>query len=359
MVGAVPIRPTRRCVIFSTPNIRPLDEKLRLRWLREFSLHFDGSDTPSTRIFEMTRSAFSPAELLDDCANTLRDAIGFRPIRIALAATSQVPPVVTGDREHLAIVLRQLAEQAVDAIDSGEIRLEVHFDGEQLVWELSAADSSRVDPRLLSLAGRTGQKQLRSLLRIIERLHARLSIRQATGRSRHWVLHMPAQPVRPSACVTSRPHFSAASPKGDTPCDVRPRLNALVVADVPQNARLLRYLLEKEQFEVTAMSSLEGARTNVTERLRRGLSFDLILVDLPLAEAAAGTVMQTLRTAGHSGALLGLASTADADVLAMEIGDFATGLLTKPLNRSSLAESLKQSLPAYCVEETASLAAAR
>lgn len=115
----------------------------------------------------------------------------------------------------------------------------------------------------------------------------------------------------------------------------------LVVEDNPDNMKLVTWILEDENYEVTGVTCAEDCLDRLT-----GEEFDVVLMDISLPGIDGKEATRRLRAQARFRSLPIIAITAhavhgeDADILAAGVTD----LITKPLDEDVLLTRLRQLL---------------
>ncbi|NJD05557.1 MAG: response regulator [Methylococcaceae bacterium] len=219
---------------------------------------------------QLNLAPFDVTALLHDVCDLMRGRAEAKGLRLQLAPMPPLPRQILGDVAKLRQVLTNLVGNAIKFTEQGSVTLRCRIDPKQaplrLVIEvtdtgigIAAEDRSSIFDAFIQV-GKAGGHQGTGLGLAISRqfvqlMGGTLTVESATGRGSTFRIELPAQPAVEefAAAVPPEPGTVQGLEPG------QPEYRILIVEDRPENALLLKQLLERAGFRVkVAVNGLEG-----------------------------------------------------------------------------------------------------
>ena len=217
---------------------------------------------------ELDSAPFDLAGLLHDVTDMMRGRAEEKGLHLLLEESSPLPRLIEGDDAKLRQVLTNLLGNAIKFTERGGVTLSSHFlpqqDPPSLEIEvadtgigIAAEDQSRIFDAFVQ-AGKAGGHQGTGLGLAISRqfvqlMGGRLSLESTAGRGSTFRIQVPARPAAEPDPGAELPGTVVGLEPG------QPEFRILIIEDRPENALLLKKLLEGVGFSVkVAANGLEG-----------------------------------------------------------------------------------------------------
>jgi len=298
---------------------------------------------------ELEAIAFDPVRLAREAIAMVRPQIDAKGLDVAVVAAADVPPAVLGDPTRVRQILLNLLSNAAKFTEAGGItvRLAVPAPGrlrydmedtgvgippdrlEDIFEAFTQADASTT-----RLYGGTGLGLAISSL-LATRMGGHLTAESEVGRGSVFTLDIEA--------LTASPADLPAAAPAQAPTAVG-SLRILVAEDNPVNQRVVLRLLERIGYDdVSMVGDGQAALTALHEAADAGRPYDAVLMDVQMPTLDGLSATRSLRdelSPEHQPKVWMLTANAmegDRD-LALDAG--ADGYLTKPINRTDLADAL-------------------
>lgn len=143
--------------------------------------------------------------------------------------------------------------------------------------------------------------------------------------------------------MEDRTASSTGSPNQTTELPYR----ILVAEDGPDNLRLILHILRKLKARTVPVQNGKLAVDFALESLERGMPFDAILMDMQMPEMDGYDATRILRQEGYTGPIIALTAHAMAGDRGKCLAAGCDDFLTKPINRSKFAETIRR-----CIEKS-------
>jgi signal transduction histidine kinase/CheY-like chemotaxis protein len=291
----------------------------------------------------LERIPVSPATVLREVVALFQPLALEKGITLSVTVDSSVPKGVVGDPVRLKQVFTNLVGNAVKFTLRGGVQVSARVEGAHLVVAvedsgigMTTEAASRLFRPFEQLESSTTRRfggtglGLAITHRLVSLMHGTLDVQSQPGVGSRFTLTLPCEPVElPLAEVTTESARVASS------------LKVLVVDDNAINLAVAEGLVRKLGFSsARAANGREAVSRCTAER------FDLILMDLHMPELDGTDAAKAIRAGGPNQRTPIVALT--ASVLREELdGALACGMngvLTKPLQREALAETLRAHL---------------
>ena len=314
---------------------------------------------------EITRTRFSPIELVADVVRLLAPRAREKGLGLAAVCAGPVPETIHSDAVRLRQIVINLVGNAIKFTSAGEVRV---------VIRLAALDASvgrlleiTVEDTGLGLDREQQQTVFEPFTQVqgsamrefsgtglglsLSRRLARLlggdiDVESVLGRGSRFTARIAAgalEGVR--MCLPAEIDALVAAPaKFAVPLSTVLRGRVLVAEDGPDNQRLLRAILSRAGLEVEVVANGELASGRALAAWELGEPFDLVLMDMQMPVLDGYQATRRLRAAGYPGPVIALtahAMSGDREkCLQAGCDDFAT----KPLVRADLLARIEAQL---------------
>lgn len=289
---------------------------------------------------ELRRAPFDLFELAGDVHASLTPGATAAGLTLALDIGPDVPRRVLGDARRLRQVLLNIGGNAIKYTDEGHVALRLHA-GDGAMLRVEVEDSGLgIAPRDLasifdafqqvapeSLRGGVGLG-LAIAARLTQAMGGTISVESQLGVGSRFLLEFPLP----------RALESDATPRATPPsARVLEGLDVLVADDSPDNRRLLRFLLERRGARVRSAANGQEALDAIATNAPHVVIMD---VQMPGVDGLEAT--RTLRTRGNELPVVMLTAHALDEVASECLRAGASDVLTKPLDKNKLVETLQR-----------------
>ena len=302
---------------------------------------------------ELEAIDFDPCLVVDEVVGVLAGSARQAGLEVHIEVHDGVPGAVRGDPGRLAQVLTNLLANAVKFTEQGTVTVVVRPDPHDAPWSVGfdVRDTGiGIPPEAMSLlfepftqvdastTRRYGGSGLGLAIsrQLVQMMGGELTVTSEVGRGSafSFTAHFdaPESPPAPMAATSDR----AASAETDRSA----RGRVLVADDDPVNQRLLTLLLEREGYEVDAVS--DGAAA-VEAVMRGGYAAVLMDCEMPVLDGY-GAAAELRRREGPSSRIPVVAVTASAlrDEIDRALAAGMDAHVTKPIDRVQLYAVLRQ-----------------
>ena len=302
---------------------------------------------------EIEEVAFAPRAVIGDALSIVRGMAVRKSLDITAALDPALPDWLLGDRARIQQILLNLLNNAVKFTPSGAVTLKVRTEKTDTVsarLRFSVVDTgvgvsrskqdrlfkrfSQADSSVAREFGGTGLG-LVICKRLVELMGGEIGVFSEEGRgSNFWFTLTLPREMTPALAPTVVRTAEATGAMG----------HLLLVEDVDVNQVLARALLEAEGHSVDVVGSGEEA----LEKLRAGMRYDLVLMDVQMPGMGGIAATQAIRALPYGAALPIVAMT--ANVLPDQIRGFKEDGMNdqggNPINRQDLRAKLERWLVA-------------
>ena len=115
----------------------------------------------------------------------------------------------------------------------------------------------------------------------------------------------------------------------------------LLVDDAMLNRKMLRRLLDRDNFAFSEAADGVQAVKAVADSIANNKPIDLVLMDYQMPNMDGPTAAKAIRTQGYSGVIIGITGNAMASDIAMFMSNGANKVLTKPVDLTMLEDAFE------------------
>jgi signal transduction histidine kinase/ActR/RegA family two-component response regulator len=313
------------------------------------------------------RVACSPSRIVSEVLGLLKVHADAKGLALRVEYETLVPETIQSDPIRLRQILVNLVGNAVKFTTSGEIRVAVGLEGlasNQPRLRFRVIDSgigiapedvarlfspfTQVDASSSRRFGGTGLG-LAISKRLAELLDGEIHVDSELGKGSTFTLTVPAGPLAGSRLLAgpdATERAAACREHPQVPSQPLADGRILLAEDGPDNQRLISLLLKKAGADVelaeNGRRAIELARTALAE----GRPFHVVLMDMQMPVMDGYEATRRLRTEGYAGRIVAVTAHAmhgDAGKC-LEAG--CDGYLTKPIDRATLIEMVREHLEA-------------
>ncbi|HEX5513822.1 MAG TPA: ATP-binding protein [Gammaproteobacteria bacterium] len=305
---------------------------------------------------EFEQAAYSPAELLQDVAATMKLLAQGKGLHFRVKAGSPLPEQVVGDPIRVRQALFNLCNNAIKFTHSGGVDVEVRCDLAAKRLHLQVRDSgigiraedqamlfqpfTQVEEAVSRRYGGTGLG-LAITRQLVEGMGGTISVSSELGRGTEFEVTLPTGPLQ--GVPLRQSPIDVDYPAADTTVaqgDIRLTGRVLVADDSADNRELVRHYLDQLGVQSTLV---ESGRQAVAAAL--GSPFDLLIFDIQMPEMSGLEALANLQACGFDKPVIALtANVMAADTQRYQQAGFVA-CLAKPIERQVLVATLQRYLP--------------
>lgn len=300
--------------------------------------------------FEVCHQRFSPQQLVEDVRSIMEVRAADNKIDLEVEYCGQIPEQIESDPKRLRQILINLVGNAIKFTPAGYVRILVSYAAAENLLRFEVVDSgigiseqqsqrlfqpfSQGDGNVNRKFGGTGLG-LAISKRLTEMLGGRISFKSQLGKGSTFTATIAIGSDRELVMVTPQPISQLAlSDAADT--SVCLSCHVLIVDD----RRDIRFLSKRFLTEVGATvdeaEDGEAAIEKVTEAMRHGDSFDLILLDMQMPKLDGYSTAKALRNLGFIKPIVALTADAMQGDMHRCLESGCNDYLSKPIDRTLL-----------------------
>ncbi|HQU43017.1 MAG TPA: response regulator [Pirellulales bacterium] len=258
----------------------------------------------------------SPAQLLVETHALMQVGGQAKGLSLTIECRDSLPQLVYADATRLRQILLNLIGNAIKFTESGEVRIVAEYDasGQILHVEVSDTGIGMTEQEIAGLfrpftqADGTTTRRFGGAglgLSISKRLAVLLGgdvhVRSSPGAGSTFRLSVPVQPIRAER--------STPLPRPES-CHLLAERRILLVEDSPDSQRLIAFVLAKCGAEVVTVENGQLAIDAVLAAKERGVSYDLILMDMQMPVLDGYEATRRLRNRGQTEPIIALTAHA-------------------------------------------------
>ncbi|MBL8860156.1 MAG: response regulator [Planctomycetes bacterium] len=342
---------------------------IREQGMQLLSLLSDILDIASCETGRITIEAApcSVRTMLNEVRERFMPRAAAKSLGLTVVCADSVPRMVSCDVARLRQVMQHLVGNGIKFTDKGTVKISASLtagaDSEAGRLRISVEDTgvgitSEQRSRLFeafaqadgSLTRRHGGAGLGLALsrRLAQTMGGDLDVESQPGKGSRFTLTIPVQ-----SCEMNEPPAPFASKASSEP-EPRLRARVLLAEDVVATQRLYSLYLRRAGADVDVADNGKIAVDRVTESMREGRPYDLVLMDMQMPVMDGYTATRELRSAGFRGPILAVTAHALTGDREKCIDAGCDDYVTKPTDRDQLvavsklwiAKSIPPALPA-------------
>jgi signal transduction histidine kinase/DNA-binding response OmpR family regulator len=306
----------------------------------------------------------SPCRVIADVASTMRVRALEKRLRFDVELATRIPAAIHSDPTRIRQVLINLLGNAIKFTDKGEVRLVVRLLDADSQWphlRFSVIDTgigiaadqleaifqpfTQVDPSMTRRFGGSGLG-LTICRRIADMLNAELTVSSKLGQGT--TLHFTV-PTGPLTGVELLADCNEVVAERQSPLKLpqvqRLTGHVLLVEDGIDNRRLVQAYLERAGLTVTTADNGRVALELVEQAVKRGQSFDVILMDVQMPEIDGYTATGKLRARGIRWPIVALTAHVMPEDRDRSLTAGCDDYLSKPTKPEDLIATVARHLP--------------
>ncbi|MEJ5258636.1 MAG: response regulator [Anaerohalosphaeraceae bacterium] len=310
------------------------------------------------------------ADLIEEMESILSRAAVSKGLSFSITVEENVPAFLRTDRARLMRCLLNLAGNAIQFTQQGQIELRVRMDslGSQSVIRFDLSDtglaistehwSELFDPTRQAggltagiLPGAHGCGLLPMTRQLVHLLNGQLEITSRPGAGSTFSIVLSAEPaVQKSRMLSFPPHPEQNERHENLFENKRYVGRVLLVEDEESNRTVLTLMLENLGLDVTAVGSGQAAVKTACR-----IDFDVILMDIQLPDISGLQAARQLREIGLQTPMIALSAGTFAEGQAALFEELFDAFLAKPVDGPQLADVLQPLLPSIQKSQTQSI----
>ena len=293
---------------------------------------------------ELAVTTFDLRSLVEDVGETLWVQAFAKGIELVCRVAPDVPSVVRGDPLRIQQILVNLVGNAIKFTSSGEVAVNVTFDGE---FESGCRIRIRVSDTGIGISKKT-QAQLftafmqadTSITRVYGGTGLGLAISKRLARLMHGDIGVESELGKGSTFWFTIQLDKLGPAEATAEADWLRGARMLIVDDNATNRQLLMELLTGWGARTEQASSGPLALGMINDTLKRNAAYDVVLIDMDMPTMDGADLARAISgTAQGSAPMVLLTSAAESDRAELEKAGIRA-ILPKPIRRSSLRETL-------------------
>jgi len=310
---------------------------------------------------EVERLVVWPAQLLQEVLGPVRAYARARRVHFRVRIGTELPDAIRADPTRLRQVLQKLMEGAIDSAEKSQILLRIDSsriaDRTELVFSVErrvVAGTATADELQHAWIGTWGSPDgsggllsfslARSLCRI---MGGEIALSSDAEFGDLIQLRLPVERVgteeSEAQSDVSSSHRGAGGPPSSEAMLRGARI--LLAEDSPDSQRLIAHVLRQAGAAVdvapdgrSAVASVLGLAGGISPG--RSASYDLVLMDMQMPILSGDQATERIRAGGYRGPIVALTAATDGDLREGNALRDCDGLISKPIDRSQLLDTL-------------------